>query len=319
MRMKQWLMVLGALAVVVAGVVAAQGARTAARVANDAAARVFVAPGEHDEYYAFMSGGFNGQMSVVGLPSGRTIKTIPVFSQFGENGYGYSEETKAMFNTSHGPVYWDDSHHPELSMTDGSPDGRWIFINGNNTPRIARIDLASFETREILEIPNTGGNHASPFTTSNSEYVVAGTRFSIPVPQADMAIADYAGNFKGMLTFVSVAPDDGEMAVAFQILMPGFDYDLAHCGKGPSADWCFFSSYNSEEAHTLLEVNASQHDKDFVAAVNWRRAEQCLADGLGSQMPAEYAHNLMDERTHTASTTWHDSVTVLDPNECTDL
>src|SRR5690606_38434118 len=113
-RMKQWLLVLGALAVVAVGVVAAQGARTAARLANDAAARVFVAPGEHDQYYAFMSGGFNGQMSVVGLPSGRTIKTIPVFSQFGENGYGYSEETKAMFNTSHGPVYWDDAHHPEL-------------------------------------------------------------------------------------------------------------------------------------------------------------------------------------------------------------
>ena len=319
MKLRRWLVAGVALAAVAAGIVAAQGARTAARVANDAAARVFVAPGEHDQYYAFLSGGFNGQMSVVGLPSGRTIKTIPVFSQFGENGYGYSEETKAMFNTSHGPVFWDDAHHPELSMTDGSPDGRWIFINGNNTPRIARIDLATFETREIIEIPNTGGNHASPFTTSNSEYVVAGSRFSIPVPQADMAIADYAGNFKGMITFVSVDPDDGEMAIAYQILMPGFDYDLAHCGKGPSADWCFFSSYNSEEAHTLLEVNASQNDKDFVAAVNWRRAEQCVADGLSSQMPAEYAHNLIDERTHTANTTWGDAVTVIDPLSCTDL
>jgi hypothetical protein len=30
------------------------------------------------------------------------------------------------------------------------PDGRWLFINGNNTPRVARVDLASFETSEIL-------------------------------------------------------------------------------------------------------------------------------------------------------------------------
>ncbi len=319
MTIRRWIALAAAVALLTAGLVAAQGARNAARVANDAASRVYVAPGEHDEFYGFFSGGFNGQMSVVGLPSGRVLKTIPVFSQFGENGYGYSEETKAMFNTSHGPVYWDDAHHPELSMTDGVPDGRWIFINGNNTPRIARIDLSSFETVEIIEIPNTGGNHPSPFTTSNSEYVLAGTRFSVPVPQRDMPVAEYKGNFKGMLSFVSVDPEDGEMSLAFQILMPGFDYDLSHCGKGPSADWCFFSSYNSEEAHTLLEVNASQNDKDFVTAVNWRRAEECVANGAASQMPANYAHNLKNERTGIAETTWMDSVTVLDPANCSDL
>jgi nitrous-oxide reductase len=306
-------------AVLAAGLVLAQGARNQARMANDAANRTFVPPGEHDEFYGFFSGGFNGQLSVVGLPSGRTIKNIPVFSQYGENGYGYSEETKALFNTSHGPVYWDDSHHPELSMTNGVPDGRWIFINGNNTPRIARIDLSTFETVEIIEIPNVAGNHPSPFTTMNSEYVVAGTRFSVPVPQRDMPISEYKDNFKGMLTFVSVDKASGEMAVAFQVMMPGFDYDLAHCGKGPSADWCFFTSYNSEQAHTLLEVNASQNDKDFVAAVNWRRAEQCVAEGKVGQLPAYYAHNLINEATHTAETTWHESVNVLQPEECEGL
>ncbi len=319
MKKRQLILVLLGFAVLAAGLVLAQGARNMARVANDAATRTFVPPGEHDEFYGFFSGGFNGQLSVVGLPSGRTIKNIPVFSQHGENGYGYSEETKAFFNTSHGPVYWDDSHHPEFSMTDGVPDGRWIFINGNNTPRIARIDLTTFETVEIIEIPNIAGNHPSPFTTMNSEYVVSGTRFSVPIPQRDMPIADYKGNFKGMLSFISVEPQTGEMAIAFQIMMPGFDYDLAHCGKGPSADWCFFSSYNSEEAHTLLEVNASQHDKDFVTAVNWRRAEQCMAEGLGSEMPSYYAHNLLNEATHTAETTWHESTTVLQPEDCSDL
>src|SRR5690606_36757114 len=37
---------------------------------GDAAAS-YVAPGEYDAFYAFMSGGFNGQLSVYGLPSGR--------------------------------------------------------------------------------------------------------------------------------------------------------------------------------------------------------------------------------------------------------
>ena len=128
-------------------------------LATNAAERVYVAPGEHDEYYAFMSGGFSGQLSVYGLPSGRLLKVLPVFSQNPENGYGYSEETKPMLNTSYGFVPWDDSHHPDISQTKGELDGRWIFINGNNTPRIARIDLKNFATEEIIEIPNSAGNH----------------------------------------------------------------------------------------------------------------------------------------------------------------
>ena len=89
--------------------------------AGDAASRVYVAPGEYDEFYAFMSGGFSGNLTVYGLPSGRLLKTVPVFSQFPENGYGYTPETEAMLMTSWGQVPWDDSHHPELSMTDGMP------------------------------------------------------------------------------------------------------------------------------------------------------------------------------------------------------
>ena len=58
------------------------------------------------------------------------------------------------------------------------------------------------------------------------------------------------------------------MDIAFQILMPGYNYDLGHAGKGPSDGWFFFTSYNSEQAYTKLEVNASQNDKDFIAAVN---------------------------------------------------
>ena len=158
------------------------GSNKSKLVGGDAASKVYVAPGEHDEFYAFMSGGFSGQLSVYGLPSGRLFRVIPVFSQDPEKGYGYNEETKAMLNTSYGFAPWDDSHHPELSQTNGKTDGRWIFINGNNTPRIARIDLTTFETVEIIEIPFVSGNHSSPFTTENTEYIVAGTRFSIPVP-----------------------------------------------------------------------------------------------------------------------------------------
>lgn len=282
---------------------------------SNAAERVYVAPGEHDEYYAFISGGFSGQMSVYGLPSGRLFKVIPVFSQDAEKAWGYNEETKPMLNTSHGFVPWDDSHHPDISQTNGELDGRWVFINGNNTPRIAKIDLSVFETTEIIEIPNSAGNHSSAFVTENTEYVVAGTRFSVPVPQRDMPINEYKGNFKGALTFISVNPDDGGMDIKFQLIMPGFDYDLSHPGRGASHGWFFFTTYNTEEANSLLEVNASQNDKDFIAAVNWKKIEEYVNNGGGTMMPANYAHNVYDDGTHTATSTMKKEVRVVNPAE----
>jgi nitrous-oxide reductase len=84
---------------------------------GDAGSKAYVAPGKHDEYYNFVSGGFSGQMSVYGLPSGRLFRVVPVFSVDPEKGWGYNEETKPMLNTSHGFVPWDDLHHTELSQT----------------------------------------------------------------------------------------------------------------------------------------------------------------------------------------------------------
>lgn len=284
-------------------------------LSTNAADKVYVAPGEHDEFYAFISGGFSGQLAVYGLPSGRLFKVIPVFSVDAEKAYGFNEETKPLLNTSHGFIPWDDAHHPDISQTGGVLDGRYVYINGNNTPRIAKVDLTTFETTEIIEIPNSAGNHSSSYVTENTEYVVAGTRFGVPVPQRDMSIKDYKGNFKGALTFLKVDQEDGGMEIDFQILMPGFDYDKAHPGRGDSHGWFFFTTYNTEESHTLLEVNASQNDKDFIAAVNWKMIAEYVKNGGGKKMPANYAHNVYDEHTHTATSTMKKSVLTIDPSE----
>ncbi len=283
----------------------------------DAASRVYVPPGEYDEFYAFVSGGFSGNLPVYALPSGRMLRDIPVFSQYPEKGWGYSEQTKPMLMTSFGFIPWDDAHHPELSQTDGVPDGRWLFVNANNTPRVARIDLTTFETAEIIEIPNSAGNHSSPFVTQNTEYTVAGTRFSVPIPQRDVSIDEYK-TFSGVLSFIKVDSATGRMAIAFQILLPGFDYDLAHSGKGPSHGWTFFTSYNAERAQALKERNASQRDKDYIAAINWKVAEQCVAAGKAKVTPARYYHNRMDE-THSAKSEVLTSVKVLSPADCPNM
>lgn len=282
-------------------------------LSTNVAERVYVAPGEHDDFYAFVSGGFSGQLSVYGLPSGRLFKVIPVFSQDAEKAWGYNEETKPMLETSFGFIPWDDSHHPDVSQTNGELDGRWVFINGNNTPRIARIDLTTFETAEIIEIPNSAGNHSSSFITENTEYVVAGTRFAVPVPQQDISIKDYKGNFKGALTFISVDQETGRMGIKFQLMMPGFNYDLSHPGRDKSHGWFFFTTYNTEEAHTLMEVNSSQNDKDFIAAVNWKKIEEYVNNGGGTKMPTQYAHNVYSDETHMATSTMIDEVLTVNP------
>ncbi len=284
-------------------------------LSSSAAEKVYVAPGEQDEFYAFLSGGYSGNLTVYGLPSGRMFKEIPVFSQFPTSGYGYSEETKPMLNTSYGFVPWDDLHHPDISQTNGELDGRWIFVNGNNTPRIGRVNLSTFETEEIIEIPNSAGNHSSSFITENTEYVVAGTRFSVPVPQRDMPINEYKGNFKGALTFISVEPEHGRLDIKFQLLMPGFNYDLSHPGRGESHGWFFFTTYNTEEANSLMEVNSSQNDKDFIAAINWKKIEEYVNGGGGTKIPANYAHNVYDETTHTGTSTMNKEVLTVDPTK----
>ncbi|MDE3249582.1 MAG: Sec-dependent nitrous-oxide reductase [Bacteroidota bacterium] len=289
-------------------------------VSGDAAIKSYVAPGQYDKFYNFVSGGFSGQLSIYGLPSGRLLRVVPVFSNDAEKGYGYSEETKPMLQTSHGAVPWDDLHHTELSQTNGEIDGRWIFANANNTPRVARIDLSTYRTAEIIELPNSAGNHSSPFITENTEYVVAGTRFSVPPDNAngDVPINSYRKNFKGSISFIKVGKE-GDMDIAFQLRCPGVNFDLSHSGKGPSSGWFFFSCYNTEQANTLLEVNASKRDKDFVMAVNWKKAEEYLKAGKGTKETVRYAHNVYNEKTHSATSEIKTSVTVLDTRELKDI
>ncbi len=295
-----------------------KGAESA--VTGDAAEKVYVAPGKYDEFYNFVSGGFNGQVNVYGLPSGRLLKVLPVFSLNPENGYGFSEETKPMLETSHGFIPWDDQHHLSLSQTNGEVDGRWLFANANNTPRVARLDLKTFKTVEILEIPNSAGNHSSPFLTENTEYVVAGTRFAVPTDDmnGDVPIDSFKENFKGVISFIGIDQQTGDMDLSFQIEAPGINFDLSHAGKGKSGDWFFFSCYNSEKANTLLEVNASQNDKDFIMAVNWKKAAELAKSGKGRKVTTEYAHNKFDEETHSATSTMKKEVLVLSVEDMQD-
>ena len=244
---------------------------------QEAALKTYVPPGDLDEYYIFKSGGHSGQVYVYGIPSMRHISTIPVFTPYPATGYGFDKESKEML----GGFTWGDAHHPSLSETDGDYDGRWLFISDNANNRMARIDLRDFKTKQIFgPIPNVSGNHCSSFSTENTEYILAGSRFSIPLPKGSYEkIEDYATKYKGVVAGIEVNPKSGNMTLGWQVLMPPFNYDLGDAGKGPSKEWGFWTCYNSERAIGKLEVTSTQKDRDYVVAVNWKSAEKAIKDG----------------------------------------
>ncbi len=250
--------------------------------AREAAQRTYVEPGKMDEFYLFYSGGHSGQIYVAGVPSMRHIATIPVFAPYPATGYGFDAESKAML----GGYTWGDVHHPALSKRNGDYDGRWLFVNDNANNRLARIDLRDFKTRQILgPIANSSGNHGSAFVTENTEYALVASRFSIPIPRGTYApLSRYGTDYKGIFSGIKIDTASGEMSVAWQIMTPPFDWDLAATGRDISRDWVVWSSYNSERATGRLEVSASQRDRDYIAFVNWRKAAAAAGAGKGKMI-----------------------------------
>src|SRR3972149_8545324 len=54
----------------------------------EGALKAYTPPGKYDEYMIVSSGGHSGNVHLVGVPSMRLIKTIPVFSPESWSGYG---------------------------------------------------------------------------------------------------------------------------------------------------------------------------------------------------------------------------------------
>ena len=64
-----------------------------------------------------------------------------------------------------------------------------------------------------------------------------------------------------------------------------------------------------------MEVNASQRDKDFIMAVNWKKAEEYVKAGKGTEAQSQLPPQFLDEKTHMATLGRENDVLVLDPKE----
>jgi nitrous-oxide reductase len=262
----------------------------------EAALATFVAPGAHDEYLIFASGGHSGQMHVIGVPSMRLLKTIPVFAPDAWSGYGFGADwSMELFDEGsdpdqNEPLTWGDTHHPALSETGGDYDGRFLYINDRANGRIAMIDLRDFKTKQILDIPNMQSSHGGVFATPDTEYVHISAKTPSPifVESGYAPLEEYAEHYRGVSGFLAVDQDTGRMDLerSFQIELPPYNQDLADSGKLASAGWAFINSYNVEMAtggiwdgNPPLETGAIEFDFDYLHIINWEMAEQVVADG----------------------------------------
>lgn len=243
--------------------------------AKSHAEKVYVPFGEQDEYYLFASGGHSGQMFIYGVPSMRHIRTVPVFSQDSATGYGWDEHTKELL----GGYTWGDLHHPAFSETNGDYDGKWMFATDVGNSRAAAMSLETFTVKDIIEVPNTSGPHCAMFVTENTEYMFLPTRFSVPLGHEYESLDDYSSKYYGVMSAVQFDEEKEKLGVSWQVALPPWSYDLSDAGKGMSADWSVITTYNTEEATTNLEINASQADRDYIVLFNWKELEQKVADG----------------------------------------
>lgn len=270
------------------GVVAAGGAvlpKAFAQEGKHEGQSIHVNPGELDEYYVFNSSGQSGEVRVLGLPSMREMLRIPVFNRCSATGWGQTNESiKIMqegmlpetkeFLKDQGGVYFNgDLHHPHMSFTDGTYDGKYLFVNDKANTRVARIRCDVMKTDKITEIPNVQGIHGlRPQRFPKTEVVFANGEHIVPTIN-DGTILDSDTPEKDYWTMMT-ALDAETMKIRYQVRVDG---NLDNLDTDYQGKYVFSTCYNSEKGFDVGAMSANP--TDWVVIFNVKRIEEALEKG----------------------------------------
>ncbi|MDP3668476.1 MAG: TAT-dependent nitrous-oxide reductase [Telluria sp.] len=255
-------------------------AKPAAAAPHGAAGGHELAPGQLDDYYHFSSGGHSGEARIMGLPSGRTLRRIPVFNIDPMVGWGITNESKQIMGTkADGSLKYTtgDTHHVHGSYKDGTYDGRWLFVNDKIHSRLARIRMDTMECDKIIELPNVQGFHGifpdkrDP-VDANINYttrVFCGAEFHTPLPNDGRDLDDPS---KWGCLFTCV--DASSMEVRWQCRIDGNMELVATSYDGKLA--CS-TQYNTEGGADLPGMMAAELDACIFFDI--ARIEQLVKNG----------------------------------------